>query len=45
VTSEELEKLTTGVSSLVRLVDAYSDCQAPLTKAQPATNLLDEILK
>ncbi|MBU7581512.1 MAG: hypothetical protein KAF91_01120 [Nostoc sp. TH1S01] len=42
---EELELLKTGVSGLVRLVRAYSDHQAALTKAQPARNLLDEILK
>lgn len=42
---EELELLKGGVSGLVRLVRAYSDHQAALTKAQPARNLLDEILK
>ncbi|BBD62056.1 hypothetical protein NIES2109_48940 [Nostoc sp. HK-01] len=42
---EELESLKAGVSGLVRLVKAYSDHQAALTKAQPARNLLDEILK
>jgi len=42
---EELEQLKTGVSGLFRLVRAYSDHQAALTKAQPARNLLDEILK
>ncbi|MEH1867554.1 MAG: hypothetical protein V7K69_21435 [Nostoc sp.] len=30
MTDEELEKLTTGVSSLVRLVRAYSEIQSPL---------------
>lgn len=42
---EELEQLKTGVSGLLRLVRAYSDHQAALAKAQPARNLLDEILK
>ncbi|MCC5637688.1 hypothetical protein LC593_17950 [Nostoc sp. CHAB 5844] len=42
---EELEQLKGGVSGLVRLVRAYSDHQAALAKAQPARNLLDEILK
>ncbi|MBE9003617.1 hypothetical protein IQ259_00880 [Fortiea sp. LEGE XX443] len=45
VAGEELEQLKTGMSSLLRLVRAYSDHQAALTKAQPARNLLDEILK
>ncbi|MDZ8024618.1 MAG: hypothetical protein RMY36_019255 [Nostoc sp. SerVER01] len=42
---EELEQLKTGVSSLFRLVRAYSDHQAALAKAQPARNLLDQVLK
>jgi hypothetical protein len=42
---EELEQLKTGVSGLSRLVRAYSDHQAALTKAQPARNLLDQVLK
>ncbi|MBD2454755.1 hypothetical protein H6G80_11760 [Nostoc sp. FACHB-87] len=42
---EELELLKTGVSGLVRLVRAYGDHQTALAKAQPARNLLDEILK
>ncbi|MBD2344127.1 hypothetical protein [Anabaena subtropica] len=45
VTGEELEQLKTGVSSLSRLVRAYSDHQAALTKAQPARQLLDQVLK
>jgi hypothetical protein len=45
VAGEELEQLKTGVSGLLRLVRAYSDHQAALAKAQPARNLLDEILK
>jgi Fic family protein len=42
---EELEQLKTGVSSLSRLVRAYGDHQAALAKAQPARNLLDQVLK
>lgn len=45
VAGEELEQLKTGVSSLSRLVRAYSDHQAALAKAQPARNLLDQVLK
>ncbi|RUR83668.1 hypothetical protein ACF3DV_33490 (plasmid) [Chlorogloeopsis fritschii PCC 9212] len=45
ITNQELEQLKIGVSSLVHLVSAYSDHQATLAKAQPATNLLDKILK
>jgi hypothetical protein len=41
----ELEQLKTGVNGLLRLIRAYSDHQAALAKAQPARNLLDEILK
>lgn len=42
---EELEQLKSGVNGLLKLVRVYSDHQAALTKAQPARNLLDEILK
>ncbi len=42
---EELEQLKAGVSSLSRLVRAYSDHQAALAKAQPARELLDQVLK
>ncbi|MFH7030805.1 MAG: hypothetical protein ACHBN1_37025 [Heteroscytonema crispum UTEX LB 1556] len=45
VTGEDLEQLKTGVSGLSRLVRAYSDHQAALAKAQPARNLLDQVLK
>ncbi|MBW4562749.1 MAG: hypothetical protein KME32_16695 [Mojavia pulchra JT2-VF2] len=45
VAGEELEQLKSGVSGLLRLVRAYNDHQAALAKAQPARNLLDEILK
>ncbi|MDZ7959164.1 MAG: hypothetical protein RMY34_15010 [Aulosira sp. DedQUE10] len=41
----ELEQLKTGVGGLLRLIRVYSDHQAALAKAQPARNLLDEILK
>ncbi|EHC14884.1 hypothetical protein [Fischerella thermalis] len=42
---EELEQLKSGVSGLVRLVRTYSEHQAALAKAQPARNLLDQVLK
>ncbi|MBE9049693.1 hypothetical protein IQ243_04590 [Nostocales cyanobacterium LEGE 11386] len=42
---DELEQLKTGVSGLSRLTRAYSDHQAALAKAQPARNLLDQVLK
>ncbi|WP_414553191.1 hypothetical protein [Anabaena sp. CCY 0017] len=42
---EELEQLKTGVSGLSRLIRAYSDHQAALAKAQPARNLLDQVLQ
>jgi DNA-binding transcriptional regulator GbsR (MarR family) len=45
VSGEELEQLKTGVSGLLRLVRAYGDHQAALTKAQTARSLLDEVLK
>lgn len=45
VTGEELEQLKTGVSGLSRLVRAYSDHQAALAKAQPARQLLDQVLR
>jgi DNA repair ATPase RecN len=45
VAGEELDQLKTGVSSLSRLVRAYSDHQAALVKAQPARQLLDRVLK
>ncbi|OUL22049.1 hypothetical protein [Nostoc sp. 106C] len=45
IAGEELEQLKAGVSGLSRLVRAYSDHQAALTKAQPARNLLDQVLK
>lgn len=42
---EDLEQLKAGVSGLLRLVRAYSDHQVALTKAQPAREMLDKILK
>lgn len=42
---EELQQLKTGVGSLSRLIRAYSDHQAALSKAQPARTLLDQVLK
>ncbi|MBW4614712.1 MAG: hypothetical protein KME21_15825 [Desmonostoc vinosum HA7617-LM4] len=45
IAGEELEQLKIGVSSLSRLVRAYSDHQTALTKAQPARDLLDQVLK
>lgn len=44
VSGEELEQLKTGVGGLFKLVKAYSDHQTALTKAQPARNLLDQVL-
>ncbi|MEX0268456.1 hypothetical protein AB3R30_04895 [Leptolyngbyaceae cyanobacterium UHCC 1019] len=41
---EELEQLKTGVGGLSRLIRAYSDHQTALTKAQPARDLLDQVL-
>jgi hypothetical protein len=45
VSGEELEQLKSGVGGLLRLVRAYGDHQAALTKAQPARSLLDQVLK
>lgn len=45
VAGEDLEQLKTGVGGLFRLVRAYSDHQSALTKAQPARQLLDDVLK
>ncbi|MBW4603573.1 MAG: hypothetical protein KME29_29405 [Calothrix sp. FI2-JRJ7] len=42
---EELEQLKAGVSGLSKLVRSYSDHQAALAKAQPARNLLDQVIK
>lgn len=45
MSGEELEQLKTGVGGLSRLVKAYGDHQTALTKAQPARELLDQVLK
>lgn len=45
VSGEDLEHLKTGVSGLFRLVRAYADHQTALANAQPARQLLDEVLK
>jgi hypothetical protein len=45
VSGEDLEQLKTGINGLSRLVRAYSDHQLALTKAQPARNLLDDVLR
>lgn len=45
VSGEELEQLKTGVGGLFRLVRAYGDHQTALAKAQPARDLLDQVLK
>lgn len=44
MSGEELEQLKTGVGGLSRLIRAYSDHQMALTKAQPARDLLDQVL-
>lgn len=45
VAGEELEQLKAGVNGLSRLVKAHSDHQSALAKAQPARQLLDDVLK
>ena len=44
MSGEELEQLKAGVGGLARLIRAYSDHQTALTKAQPAKDLLDQVL-
>ncbi len=44
MSGEELEQLKTGVGGLSRLIRAYGDHQLALTKAQPARDLLDQVL-
>ncbi|PZV17654.1 MAG: hypothetical protein DCF22_03255 [Leptolyngbya sp.] len=44
MSGDELEQLKTGVGGLSRLIRAYSDHQTALTKAQPARDLLDQVL-
>ncbi|HIK14632.1 MAG TPA: hypothetical protein IGS53_04975 [Leptolyngbyaceae cyanobacterium M33_DOE_097] len=45
VSGDELEQIKTGVNGLTKLVRAYSDHQSALSKAQPARQLLDDVLK
>jgi hypothetical protein len=45
IAGEELDQLKTGVGGLFKLVRAYSDHQAALANAQPARQLLDDVLK
>ncbi|MEP0889730.1 MULTISPECIES: hypothetical protein [unclassified Leptolyngbya] len=45
VSGDELEQLKVGVGGLSRLVRSYTDYQVALDKAQPARNLLDQVLK
>lgn len=45
LSGEELEQLKSGVGSLSKLVKLYGDYQTALEKAQPARNLLDDVLK
>jgi hypothetical protein len=42
---DEIEQLKSGVNGLFRLVRTYGEYQTALEKAQPARNLLDEVLK
>lgn len=45
LSGDELEQLKSGVSGLSKLVKLYSDYQSALDKAQPARDLLDQVLK
>lgn len=45
VSEEELEQLKAGIGGLSRLVRLYTDYNTALAKAQPARNLLDQMLK
>ncbi|MGF1496527.1 MAG: hypothetical protein ACFB8W_06835 [Elainellaceae cyanobacterium] len=45
LSDEELEELKAGVSGLSKLVKLYSDYQLALEEAQPARDLLDDLLK
>ena len=45
LSGEELEHVKVGVSGLGKLVKLYGDYQGALAKAQPARQLLDEMLK
>lgn len=45
LSGDDLEQLKAGIGGLSRLVRIHDDYQAALSKAQPARNLLDQILK
>jgi len=45
VSGEELEQLKSGIGGLGKLVKLYGDYQVALDRAQPARNLLDDVLK
>ncbi|MGG6296667.1 hypothetical protein ACQ4M4_19925 [Leptolyngbya sp. AN02str] len=45
VAGDDLEQLKTGIAGLMRLVRAHSDHQTALSKAQPARDLLDQVMK
>ncbi|NER84906.1 MAG: hypothetical protein F6K42_36415 [Leptolyngbya sp. SIO1D8] len=45
LSGDELDQVKTGVGGLGKLVKLYSDYQDALTGAQPARQLLDDILK
>lgn len=42
---EQLEEVKAGVGGLSKLMKLYSDYQTALQKAQPARDLLDQVLK
>ena len=42
---EQLEEVKSGVGGLSKLMKLYSDYQEALQKAQPARDLLDQVLK
>jgi Fic family protein len=45
IAGDELDQLKLGVGGLFKLVRAYSDHQTALANAQPARQLLDDVLK
>ncbi|HEY9737384.1 MAG TPA: hypothetical protein V6D06_13920 [Trichocoleus sp.] len=45
LSGEDLERLKSGVNGLSKLVRCYDDYQSALDKAQPARDLLDQVLK
>jgi hypothetical protein len=42
---DDLEELRSGISGLSKLLKLYGDYQGALERAQPARNILDQILK